>query len=195
MSGAGWTVLDRTLELCRAAWIPYIWDERYLNRWISCCPRCRSGTWDLTIVDHGRSVTVRCRGGCTESQIVQTLTECPELLAAHAGASSQRRRIRAASSRRYSPTPNGVGCLRSAAHTTYDPSAVMDEAEVFWTAGDQTTAGQPPEYSHLRERALGRGRRGQEVPIGEAHRPSADVAATALAQTLSRVRNGGEEEA
>jgi hypothetical protein len=74
--------LDRTLELLRAAGLPYRWHETQLSRWDSCCPRCLSGTWDLTIVDRGQTVALRCQGGCTEQQIVEALQERPALLEA-----------------------------------------------------------------------------------------------------------------
>jgi hypothetical protein len=78
------TAIDRLLEMLRAAQLPYVWHERHLNRWNSCCPRCLSGTWDLTIIDHGLSVALRCRGGCTEPQIVEALKRRPALLATQA---------------------------------------------------------------------------------------------------------------
>src|SRR5262249_20594731 len=80
MSGERWTALDRTLELLREAQLPYVWHEGNLNRWTSCCPRCTSGTWDLVILDRGSAVSLRCRGGCTEWQIVEALRERPALL-------------------------------------------------------------------------------------------------------------------
>ena len=77
--------LDRTLELLRAAGLPYKWHPTQLNRWDSCCPRCLSGEWDLTIIDRGQTVALRCRGGCTEEQIVEALQERPALLVAQDG--------------------------------------------------------------------------------------------------------------
>jgi hypothetical protein len=65
--------LDRILELCRAADVPYKADEQNLNRWISCCPLCLSQEWDMTITDYGRSVSLRCRGRCDEQQILAAL--------------------------------------------------------------------------------------------------------------------------
>jgi hypothetical protein len=84
MSGEAWTALDATLALLCAAQLPHRWNDRQLNRWDSCCPRCLSGTWDLVILDHGASVSLRCRGGCTEPQIIAALKDRPPLLVAQA---------------------------------------------------------------------------------------------------------------
>jgi hypothetical protein len=76
--------VDRVLELLRGANLPYRWHETQLSRWDSCWPRCLSGTRDLTIIDHGQSVALRCRGRCTEEQILAALKERPALLVAQA---------------------------------------------------------------------------------------------------------------
>jgi len=71
--------LDRVLELLRDAALPYRWHESQLSRWDSTCPSCVAGEWNLTIIDHGSSVTVRCRSGCSEKQVVQSLKKRPAL--------------------------------------------------------------------------------------------------------------------
>ena len=72
--------VDRVLELLRAAGLPYKWHDTQLSRWDSTCPACLTGTWNLTIIDRGSAVDLRCRDRCSEEQILSALKERPRLL-------------------------------------------------------------------------------------------------------------------
>jgi hypothetical protein len=76
------TAVDRLLEMLRSADLPYRWHPTQLSRWDSTCPACVTGEWNLTVIDHGPTVTLRCRNGCREREIVKALRERPALLVA-----------------------------------------------------------------------------------------------------------------
>jgi hypothetical protein len=76
--------VDRVLELLRAAGLPYKWHDTQLSRWDSTCPACLTGTWNLTIIDRGSAVDLRCRDRCSEEQILSALRERPAVVLAQA---------------------------------------------------------------------------------------------------------------